>query len=51
MSGQRSQLTRMAAFSADMRSAGRPSFCQAARSASSISILSGSREGVTGMGT
>lgn len=50
MSGQRSQLRRMVAFSTDMRSAGRPSFCQAATSASSISILRGSRVGVTGTG-
>ena len=51
MSGQRSQLRRMAAFSVDMRSAGRPSFCQVATSASSISIRRGSRVGVTGIGT
>lgn len=51
MRGQRSQLMRMVAFSMDMRSAGRPSFCQAATSASSVSILRGSRVGVVGMGT
>ena len=51
MSGQRSQLRRMAAFSVDMRSAGRPSFCQVATSASSLSIRRGSRVGVTGIGT
>lgn len=50
-SGQRSQVTTMVAFSTDMRSAGRPWFCQAATSASSVSILRGSRVGVTGTGT
>lgn len=51
MRGQRSQLVRMVAFSVDMRSAGRPSFCQAATSASSVSMVRGSRDGVTGIGT
>lgn len=51
MSGQRWQEERMVAFSVDILSAGRPSFCHAAMSASSVSMVSGSRSGVTGMGT
>lgn len=51
MRGQRSQLVRMVAFSVDIRSAGSPSFCQAATSASSVSMVRGSRDGVTGIGT
>lgn len=51
MRGQRWQEVRMVAFSVDILSAGRPSFCHAAMSASSISMVRGSRSGVTGMGT
>lgn len=51
MRGQRWQEVRMVAFSLDILSAGSPSFCQAAMSASSASMVRGSRSGVTGMGT
>ncbi|TNN81605.1 hypothetical protein EYF80_008051 [Liparis tanakae] len=51
MRGQRWQEVRIVAFSVDILSAGRPSFCQAAMSASSVSMVRGSRPGVTGMGT
>lgn len=51
MRGQRWQEVRMVAFSVDILSAGRPSFCHAATSASSVSRVSGSRSGVTGIGT
>ena len=51
MRGQRWQEVRMVAFSVDILSAGRLSFCQAAMSASSVSMVKGSRSGVTGMGT
>lgn len=51
MRGQRWQEVRMVAFSVDILSAGRPSFCHAAMSASSISMVRGSRSGVTGIGT
>lgn len=51
MRGQRWQEVRMVAFSVDILSAGSPSFCHAAMSASSVSMVRGSRSGVTGMGT
>lgn len=51
MRGQRWQEVRMVAFSVDILSAGSPSFCHAATSASSVSMVSGSRSGVTGIGT
>lgn len=51
MSGQRSVLHRMVAFSVDMRSLGRPWLFQVATSASSVSRLKGSRPLVMGMGT
>lgn len=51
MRGQRWQEVRMVAFSVDILSAGSPSFCHAATSASSVSMVRGSRSGVTGMGT
>lgn len=51
MSGQRWQEVRMVAFSVDILSAGSPSFCHAAMSASSVSIARGSRSGVDGTGT
>lgn len=51
MSGQRWQEVRMVAFSVDILSAGSPSFCHAAMSASSVSIARGSRSGVDGIGT
>lgn len=41
----------MVAFSVDILSAGSPSFCHAAMSASSVSIARGSRSGVDGTGT
>lgn len=51
MRGQRWQEVRMVAFSVDILSAGSPSFCHAATPASSVSMVRGSRSGVTGMGT
>ena len=51
MRGQRWQEVRIVAFSVDILSAGSPSFCHAAMSASSVSMVKGSRSGVTGMGT
>ena len=51
MRGQRWQVVRMVAFSVDILSAGRPSFCHMAMSALSVSMVRGSRSGVTGMGT
>lgn len=51
MRGQRWQEVRMVAFSVDILSAGSPSFCQAAMSASSVSMVRGSKSGVTGMET
>lgn len=51
MSGQRWQEVRMVAFSVDILSAGSPSFCHAATSASSVSMARGSRSGVEGIGT
>lgn len=51
MRGQRWQEVRMVAFSVDILSAGSPSFCHTAMSASSVSIVRGSKSGVTGMGT
>lgn len=51
MSGQRSVLHRMVAFSVDMRSLGSPWLFHVATSASSVSRLKGSRPSVMGMGT
>lgn len=51
MRGQRWQEVMMVAFSVDILSAGSPSFCHVAMSASSISMVRGSRSGVTGIGT
>lgn len=41
----------MVAFSVDILSAGSPSFCQTAMSASSVSMVKGSSPSVTGIGT
>lgn len=51
MSGQRSLVVRMAAFSVDILSFGRPWFCQAATVASSVSMRIGSRPSVRGTET
>lgn len=51
MSGQRSVLHRMVAFSVDMRSLGSPWLFHVATPASSVSRLKGSRPSVMGMGT
>lgn len=51
MSGQRSLVVRMAAFSVDILSFGRPWLCQAATVASSVSMRTGSRPSVMGMRT
>lgn len=50
MSGQRSELERMVAFSVDIRSDGRPSLFQMAICASSVSRVRGSRPSVMGIG-
>ncbi len=51
MSGQRSLVVRMAAFSVDILSFGRPWLCQAATVASSVSMRTGSRPSVRGTET
>lgn len=51
MSGQRSLVVRMAAFSVDILSFGRPWLCQAATVASSVSMRIGSRPSVRGTQT
>lgn len=51
MSGQRSLVVRMAAFSVDILSFGRPWLCQAATVASSVSMRTGSRPSVRGTQT
>lgn len=51
MSGQRSLVVRMAAFSVDILSFGRPWLCQAATVASSVSMRIGSRPSVRGTET
>lgn len=48
--GQRWLVIRMAAFSTDSRSAGRPWFCQPAMVSWSVSISTGSRPSVSGIG-
>lgn len=50
ISGQRCEFMRMAAFSDDMRSLGRPKLFQVAISASSVRILSGSTLSDIGIG-
>lgn len=47
-SGQRSLVVRMAVFSMDIRSFGKPWLCQAATAASSVSMRTGSRPSVRG---
>ena len=51
MSGHRSQFVRIVAFSVDIRSEGRLSFCQPAIVALSVSKVRVSRSWVTGIGT
>lgn len=51
MSGQRSLVVRMAAFSIDILSFGKPWLCQAATVASSVSMRTGSRPSVRGTET
>lgn len=51
ISGQRSLVVKMAAFSFDIRSFGKPWLCQAATVASSVSMMTGSRPSVRGTET